>query len=66
MCRYCAQPGAEGEDGRVHLVPAERADRQVIDDYAVCDAIAGLPAQNEVRHCSDRFAPTAPIHEAHH
>lgn len=41
---------------RMHLVPADRAHRHVIDDHRVCDAIAGIGDQAEVRALAESFA----------
>jgi DNA-binding transcriptional ArsR family regulator len=40
----------------MHLVPAERADRHVIDDHRVCEAITGLGTEEQRRTWADRFA----------
>jgi DNA-binding transcriptional ArsR family regulator len=40
----------------MHLVPAERADRHVIDDTRVCQAIDGLADPAEVQAMAQRFA----------
>ncbi|MGF7237877.1 MAG: ArsR/SmtB family transcription factor [Frankia sp.] len=40
----------------VHLVPADRASRHVIDEHRVCDAIAGLPEPDAVAERARRFA----------
>jgi DNA-binding transcriptional ArsR family regulator len=40
----------------MHLVPAEHAHRRTIDEHLVCDAIAGIGDQAEVRAWADRYA----------
>jgi DNA-binding transcriptional ArsR family regulator len=40
----------------MHLVPADRADRRVIDEHRVCEAIAGIGDQPRIRDWADRFA----------
>jgi DNA-binding transcriptional ArsR family regulator len=40
----------------VHLVPADRASRHVIDDHRVCDAIAGLPEPETIAERARRFS----------
>jgi DNA-binding transcriptional ArsR family regulator len=39
----------------MHLVPPERADRRVIEDHRVCDAIAGIGDQQHTRDWAHRF-----------
>jgi DNA-binding transcriptional ArsR family regulator len=41
---------------RMHLVPADRAHRHAIDDHRVCDAIAGIGDEAEVRRLAESFA----------
>lgn len=40
----------------MHLVPADRADRRVIDGHRVCDAIAAIGDPGHVRTWADRFS----------
>jgi ArsR family transcriptional regulator, lead/cadmium/zinc/bismuth-responsive transcriptional repressor len=40
----------------MHLVPAARADRSVIDDHRVCQAIQGIPEPAVVQRVAQRFA----------
>ncbi|WP_370122003.1 ArsR/SmtB family transcription factor [Streptacidiphilus sp. MAP12-33] len=40
----------------MHLVPAERADRKVIDDHTVCAAIEGIGDADRLTTWADRFA----------
>lgn len=40
----------------MHLVPAERADRHVIDDHRVCAAVAGIGAPETAQAWAGRFA----------
>jgi DNA-binding transcriptional ArsR family regulator len=40
----------------MHLVPAERAHRRVIDDHTVCAAIEGIGHPDRVAAWADRFA----------
>ncbi len=40
----------------MHLVPAARAHLHVIDEHAVCEALAGLPEPAELRRHSELFA----------
>ncbi len=40
----------------MHLVPADRASRHVIDEHRVCDAIAGLPEPDALAERARRFA----------
>jgi DNA-binding transcriptional ArsR family regulator len=40
----------------MHLVPADRADRHIIDDHRVCQAIAGLGADEQRQTWAQRFA----------
>ncbi len=42
--------------GTMHLVPAERADRHVIDDHRVCHAIAGLGTDEQRQSWAEWFA----------
>jgi DNA-binding transcriptional ArsR family regulator len=44
------------EDGVMHLVPAERADRRTIDGHRVCEAIAAIGEPGHVRAWADRFS----------
>lgn len=39
----------------MHLVPADRAHRHLIDEHQVCQAIAALPEPGEVRDRAQRF-----------
>ncbi len=39
----------------MHLVPAERAHRHVIDEHRVCRAVEGLPDRAEVQAQASRF-----------
>jgi ArsR family transcriptional regulator, lead/cadmium/zinc/bismuth-responsive transcriptional repressor len=40
----------------MHLVPAERAHHRTIDGHLVCDAIAAIGEQDEVRAAAERFS----------
>lgn len=40
----------------MHLVPADRVGRRVIDDHTVCEALAGLGAPDDVRTWAERFS----------
>jgi predicted transcriptional regulator len=40
----------------MHLVPAERAGRRIIDEEKVCEAIEGLGDLAQVTACAQRFA----------
>ncbi len=40
----------------MHLVPAERAHRRVIDDHTVCAAIAGIGDADRLAEWAGRFA----------
>ncbi|HEX3790558.1 MAG TPA: metalloregulator ArsR/SmtB family transcription factor [Pseudonocardiaceae bacterium] len=40
----------------MHLVPAERAHRRIIDEHRVCDAIEGIGTPDRVREWAERFA----------
>jgi DNA-binding transcriptional ArsR family regulator len=40
----------------VHLVPADRAGRHVIDGHRVCEAVAGLPAEADRAELARRYA----------
>ncbi|MER7839110.1 metalloregulator ArsR/SmtB family transcription factor [Streptomyces sp. NPDC096040] len=40
----------------MHLVPAARADRRIIDGHRVCDAIAAIGEPARVRTWADRFS----------
>jgi len=40
----------------VHLVPADRAQRRMIDGHRVCEAIAGLGDPDSVREWAQRFS----------
>jgi ArsR family transcriptional regulator, lead/cadmium/zinc/bismuth-responsive transcriptional repressor len=40
----------------VHLVPADRATRHVIDGHRVCEAIEGLPDPSDLAERARRFA----------
>ncbi|WP_037601941.1 ArsR/SmtB family transcription factor [Streptacidiphilus rugosus] len=40
----------------MHLVPAERAHRKVIDDHTVCEAIEGIGDPDRLPAWADRFA----------
>jgi DNA-binding transcriptional ArsR family regulator len=42
--------------GHMHLVPADRAGRPVIDDHRVCDAIAAVGDKDDVAQWAGRFA----------
>jgi DNA-binding transcriptional ArsR family regulator len=44
------------EDGRVHLVPADRRHRRILDDERVCQAIDALGDAAETDRWSERFA----------
>lgn len=46
----------EREDGRMHLVPAERAHRRIIDAGRVCEAIAAIGPPPAVHPWAGRFA----------
>lgn len=50
------RPGVACEDGPMHLVPAERADRRTIDGHRVCDAVAAIGEPGHVRTWADRFS----------
>jgi DNA-binding transcriptional ArsR family regulator len=39
----------------MHLIPADRAHRRVIDGHTVCDAIAGIGDPAQVRAWAERF-----------
>jgi ArsR family transcriptional regulator, lead/cadmium/zinc/bismuth-responsive transcriptional repressor len=43
----------------MHLVPADRAGRRVIDDHRVCDAIAAIGDPHDVARWAGRFAVLA-------
>jgi DNA-binding transcriptional ArsR family regulator len=43
----------------MHLVPADRAGRHVIDDHRVCDAIAAVGDSDDVAQWAGRFAVLA-------
>jgi ArsR family transcriptional regulator, lead/cadmium/zinc/bismuth-responsive transcriptional repressor len=43
----------------MHLVPADRAGRRVIDDHRVCDAIAAIGDPRDVARWAGRFAVLA-------
>jgi ArsR family transcriptional regulator, lead/cadmium/zinc/bismuth-responsive transcriptional repressor len=43
----------------MHLVPADRVGRNVIDDHRVCDAIAAVGDSDDVAQWADRFAVLA-------
>jgi DNA-binding transcriptional ArsR family regulator len=43
----------------MHLVPADRAGRHVIDDHRVCDAIAAVGDSGDVTQWAGRFAVLA-------
>ncbi len=45
--------------GSMHLVPADRAGRHVIDDHRVCDAIAAVGDSSDVARWAARFAVLA-------
>ncbi|GLY80302.1 ArsR/SmtB family transcription factor [Actinoallomurus iriomotensis] len=40
----------------MHLVPADRAGRRIIDDHRVCDAIAAVGDSGDVARWAGRFA----------
>ncbi len=40
----------------MHLIPADRAQRRVIDGHTVCDAIVGIGDPGQVRAWAGRFA----------
>lgn len=46
----------------MHLVPADRADRHVIDDHRVCEAVAGIGAADTVQSWAQRFSLLADPH----
>jgi DNA-binding transcriptional ArsR family regulator len=43
----------------MHLVPADRAGRRVIDDHRVCEAIAAIGDSGDVTRWAGRFAVLA-------
>lgn len=43
----------------MHLVPADRAGRRVIDDHRVCDAIGAIGDSGDVTRWADRFGVLA-------
>lgn len=42
--------------GRMHLVPADRADHRIIDDHRACEAIAALGDPEVVAAWAQRFS----------
>ncbi|HEX4017178.1 MAG TPA: metalloregulator ArsR/SmtB family transcription factor [Frankiaceae bacterium] len=40
----------------MHLIPTDRRHRRVLDEHAVCDALAGLPDDQTVRERAAVFA----------
>lgn len=40
----------------MHFVPAERANRRTIDGHLVCEAIAAIGEQDDVRAAAERFS----------
>lgn len=50
---------ARREDEGMHRVPADRADRRVIDDHRVCAAIAAVEETGDVARWAGRFAVLA-------
>ena len=44
------------QTGRMHLVPADRADHRIIDDHRACEAIAALGDPEAVASWARRFS----------
>ena len=44
------------QTGRMHLVPADRADHRIIDDHRACEAIAALGDPEVVASWARRFS----------
>jgi ArsR family transcriptional regulator, lead/cadmium/zinc/bismuth-responsive transcriptional repressor len=42
--------------GRMHLIPADRADHRIIDDHRACEAIAALGDPEAVASWAQRFS----------
>jgi DNA-binding transcriptional ArsR family regulator len=40
----------------MHLIPADRADRHVIDDHRVCQAVAGISTDEQRQTWAQQFA----------